>query len=177
MRNVVLIGVLIVSAAALAGAAAAPSRTHLAFVSVQRVAAQTVSGQAMAKRLETARQDKNRALAEKQKQLEALHNDLAQNGGVFRQSRREELRKQEERERAEFERLRETSQTELQTLQREIQTAFQNDLKTALVELAAQRDADIVLNADTSVVWARSGIDLTDDAIKRIDALEVARKK
>src|SRR5262245_58442331 len=121
MRNVVLFGFLILSAAALAGAVAAPSsRTHLAFVSVQRVAAQTEVGKAMAKRLETSRQEKNRALTEKQQKLETLRLEIAQNGGLLHRARHEELRKQEERDRAEFEKLKETAQNEIQGLQREI---------------------------------------------------------
>src|SRR4030095_2233633 len=158
-----LVAVLVLSGAALAAAAAGgPSRTHVAFVSVQRVAAQTASGQSAAKRLETARQEKSRALAEKTQKVEALRLQIAQNGGILYRSKREALQKQEQQERVELERLKETAQTELAALQREIQTAFQNDLKTALVDLATQRDADLVLNADTAVVWARPGFDLTD---------------
>lgn len=164
--------------AALAGAAvSAPSRTHLAYISVQRVATQSIIGQTSAKRLEAARQEKSRALAEKTQKVEALRLEMAQNGGILYRSKREELRKQEERERAELEKLKETVQTEIQALQREIQTAFQTDLRTALVDLAGQRDADLVLNADTSVVWAKGGYDLTDETIKRVDAIETTRKR
>jgi Skp family chaperone for outer membrane proteins len=168
--------VLAAAAFSLALAAASSSRTHVAFVSVQRIAAQSAIGQASAKRLETARQEKSRALAEKQQHLEALRLQIAQNGGVLYRSKREALQKEEERERAEAETLKQSAQAELQTLQHQIQTAFQNDLKTVLVELTNERDADIVLNADTSVVWARSGFDLTDEAIKRVDALDAARR-
>jgi Skp family chaperone for outer membrane proteins len=166
-----------ISGAAIGAAVSAPSRTHVAFVSVQRVAAQSIIGQTSAKRLEVARQEKSRALAEKTQKVDALRLQIAQNGGILYRSRREELRKQEERERAELEKLKETVQSEIQTLQREIQTAFQTDLRTALAELAAQRDADVVLNADTSVVWAKGGFDLTDETIKRVDALESGRKR
>ncbi|TMQ03133.1 MAG: hypothetical protein E6J90_53960, partial [Deltaproteobacteria bacterium] len=114
---------------------------------------------------------------EKQQKVESLRLQIAQNGGVFYRSKREELEKQEQKERAELDRLKETAQSEIQTLQREIQTAFQNDLKTALVELAQERDADVVLNADTAVVWARPGFDLTEDAIKRVDGVDAARTK
>jgi Skp family chaperone for outer membrane proteins len=176
MWKVPFAGLLVASIAAL-GATVSSSRTHIAFVSIQRLAAQTKIGQASAKRLDTARQEKSRALAEKQQKVESLRLQIAQNGGVFYKSKREELQKQEEKERAELDRMKETAQAEIQALQREIQTAFQTDLKTALVELAQERDADVVLNADTSVVWARPGFDLTDDAIKRVDGLEAARPK
>lgn len=176
MWKVPFAGLLVASAAAL-GATVGTSRTHVAFVSIQRIAAQTKIGQSSAKRLDTARQEKSRALAEKQQKVESLRLQIAQNGGVFYRSKREELEKQEQKERAELDRLKETAQSEIQTLQREIQTAFQNDLKTALVELAQERDADVVLNADTAVVWARPGFDLTEDAIKRVDGVDAARTK
>jgi Skp family chaperone for outer membrane proteins len=166
-----------ISGGAIGAAVSAPSRTHLVFVSVQRVAAQSIIGQTSAKRLETARQEKSRALAEQTQKVDALRLQIAQNGGLLYRSRREALQKQEERERAALDKLKETVQSEIQTLQREIQTAFQNDLRAALAELAAQHDADVVLNADTSVVWAKGGHDLTDDTIKRVDAIEAGRKR
>lgn len=176
MWKVPFAGLLVASVAAL-GATVSTSRTHVAFVSIQRIAAQTKIGQASAKRLDTARQEKSRALAEKQQKVESLRLQIAQSGGVFYRSKREELEKQEQKERAELDRLKETAQSEIQALQREIQTAFQNDLKTALVELAQERDADVVLNADTAVVWAKPGFDLTEDAIKRVDGVDAARTK
>jgi Skp family chaperone for outer membrane proteins len=161
---------------ALAGAAVPSSRTHITFVSVQRIAAQSSIGQTSAKRLEAARQEKTRAVAAKQQHLESVRLEIARNGGVLYRSKREELQKQEDQEKVELEKLKESAQSELQALQREIQGVFQADLKTVLVELAAQRDADIVINADTAVVWAKTGFDLTDDAIKRMDALDAGRK-
>src|SRR5262245_49407082 len=128
MWKVPFAGLLVASFAAL-GATVSSSRTHVAFVSIQRIAAQTKIGQASAKRLDTARQEKSRALAEKQQKVESLRLQIAQNGGVFYRSKREELEKQEQKERAELDRLKETAQSEIQALQREIQTAFQNDLK------------------------------------------------
>ena len=176
MWKVPIAGLLVASTAAL-GATVSNSRTHVAFVSIQRIAAQTKIGQSSAKRLDAARQEKTRALAEKQQKVESLRLQIAQNGGVFYRSKRDELQKQEEKERAELDRMKETAQGEIQALQREIQTAFQNDLKTVLVELAQERDADVVVNADTAVVWAKPGFDLTDEAIKRVDGLEAARPK
>jgi Skp family chaperone for outer membrane proteins len=176
MWKVPIMGLLIASTAAL-GATVGTSRTHVAYVSLQRIAAQTKIGQASAKRLDTARQEKSRALAEKQQKVEALRLQIAQNGGVFYRSRREELQKQEEKERAEFDRLKETAQSDILAVQRDVQSEFQSALKSVLVDLANERDADVVLNADTAVVWAKPGFDLTDDAIKRVDGLEAARPK
>jgi outer membrane protein len=176
MWKVPIAGLLVASTAAL-GATVSTSRTHIAYVSIQRIAAQTKIGQASAKRLDAVRQEKSKALAEKQQKVDSLRLQVAQNGGVFYRSKREELEKQEQKERAELDRLKETAQSEMQAITREIQAAFQSDLKTVLVELAQERDADVVLNMDTAVVWARPGFDLTDEAIKRVDGLEAARPK
>ena len=177
MRRVLIVGFGLALAASISGGAAPQSRSRLLYVSVQRVAAQSVLGQASAKRLEATRQEKSRALAQKQQQVESLRLQIAQSGGLFSRSKQAQLKTEEERQRAEFERLKESAQNEIQSLQREIQTGFQNDLRTALAQLAAERDADIVLNADTAVVWTRPGLDLTDEVIKRMDAQEAARKK
>jgi Skp family chaperone for outer membrane proteins len=176
MWKVPFTGAAAVFSVVLAGAAAPSPRTHIAFVSVQRIAAQSSIGQTSAKRLETARQEKTRAVAAKQQHLESLRLEIARNGGVLYRSKREELQQQEDREKVELEKLKESAQSELQALQREIQGVFQSDLKTVLVELATQRDADIVVNADTAVVWAKTGFDLTDDVVKRLDALDASRR-
>ena len=77
MWKVPLAGLLVASTAAL-GATVSTSRTHVAFVSIQRIAAQTKIGQASAKRLDTARQEKSRALAEKQQKVESLRLQILQ---------------------------------------------------------------------------------------------------
>ena len=177
MRRVLIVGFGLALAASISGGAAPQSPSRLMYVSVQRVAAQSVLGQASAKRLDATRQEKSRALAQKQQQVESLRLQIAQSGGLFSRSKQAQLKTEEERQRAEFERLKESAQNEIQSLQREIQTGFQNDLRTALALLAAERDADMVLNADTAVVWTRPGLDLTDEVIKRMDAAEAARKK
>jgi Skp family chaperone for outer membrane proteins len=147
---------------------AGPAR--IAYVSIQKVAAQSTEVQASSKRLQQYRDEKARAIAEKQKAFDALRLQVAQLGGVFQGSRRAKAQQDEQRVRGELQALQNEAQTELQKMQREAQADFQRQLSTVVGELAKQRGADIVLNEDVSVVWAHPGMDWTSEVVQRINA-------
>jgi Skp family chaperone for outer membrane proteins len=143
---------------------------RIAYVSIQKVAAQSTELQASSKRLQQFRDEKARAIAEKQKAFDALRLQVAQLGGVFQASKRAKAQRDEQRARSELQALQNEAQTELQKMQREAQADFQRELSTVVGELAKQRGADIVLNEDVSVVWAHPGMDWTSEVVQRINA-------
>jgi Skp family chaperone for outer membrane proteins len=85
-------------------------------------------------------------------------------------SKRAKAIRDEERARAEFQALQSEAQAGMQKMQRDSQAVFQSDMSAVLGELAKQRGADIVLNQDTSVIWAHSGMDWTNDVVERLNA-------
>ena len=162
-----LLGVAGVSLAAL-DLKAAPAR--MAFVSMQRLVAQSVRAQASAKRIQQYRDEKTRAIAEKQKHLEALRLEVAQLGGILNRSKLAKKKTEEEQTRAELQELQKEAQSGLQTMQREAQAELQADLSAVLGNLARERGADLVLNDDVAVMWARGGMDWTNDVVQRVNA-------
>jgi Skp family chaperone for outer membrane proteins len=165
--------VVMVSVAAIESRAM-PAR--VAFVNVQKVANESKAAQESAKRFQQAREEKTKAIAEKQKQVEALRLEIAQLGGLFQASRRAKARDDEQRARNELQALQNEAQTTLQKLQHEAQQELQQDLAAAVGELVQQRGADIVLNGDVSVVFARSGMDWTADVVERVNARHAKSK-
>jgi Skp family chaperone for outer membrane proteins len=159
--------------AVLLGSVAADRRDqppHVAYISVQRAASQSTRALAAAKGIQQFSQERAREIADKRKEIEALRLRIAQLGGVFQSSRRSDAQRQEAREVSDLQRLEADSQSRLQTLQREAQAGLQHELSTVIADLARQRGIDLVLNQDTSVVWARGGMDWTDDVVRAINA-------
>ena len=150
--------------------------SHIGFVSLQRIGAESTAAQAVAKRLDTLREEKRRAIADKQKQLESVRLQLANAGGLFQASRRAQLRRDEERLRGELPHLTEQSQSEIQNLQRQLQGEFRGQLDAVINEIAARRRIDLVLNSDAAVVWSRGAQDLTADTIKSLNARDQTKR-
>ena len=167
---VVAVAVVVMTIASVGAIEPKAGPARIAYVSVQKVLGQYPAAQASAKRFQQFRDEKARAIAEKQKQVETLRLQIAQLGGVLQASKRAKAIRDEERARAEFQALQSEAQAGMQKMQRDSQAEFQSDMSAVLGELAKQRGADIVLNQDTSVIWAHSGMDWTNDVVERLNA-------
>src|SRR5438874_5020656 len=100
----------------------AQARLPIAYVSMQRISAEAVDAKTAAAKLETMRQTKTRQIAEKQKAVDAAHLAVVQAGGIFQRSRRPVLEREENRQRAELQRLVAEAQADIQNLQQQLQT-------------------------------------------------------
>lgn len=70
----------------------------------------------------------------------------------------------------ELQKFKQQAQTQFTTLQRETQVELRARLNPILTEIAAQHGADVILNADTSVAWASSRVDITTEVAARLNA-------
>jgi Skp family chaperone for outer membrane proteins len=69
------------------------------------------------------------------------------------------------------------AQAEVQKLQSELQNDFQRKLFPVLQQLAKDRQLSMLLSSqDAGLIWADPGLDLTAEAIKRLDAAMSAAK-
>src|SRR5256885_3532707 len=69
------------------------------------------------------------------------------------------------------------AQAEVQKLQSELQNDFQRKLFPVLQQLAKDRQLSMLLSSqDAGLIWADPGLDLTAEAIKRLDAATSAPK-
>jgi Skp family chaperone for outer membrane proteins len=142
----------------------------IAYVSLQQISNQTAGAKTAAARLDKARQERTREIAAKQREIEATHLKLVNAGGIFQSSTRAQLRAQEDRQRAELQHLTQQAQTDLQTLQRDLQNGLRQRITAVLDDIAAKRGLQIVLNQDSAVVWAPAGADLTAQVIDRLNS-------
>ena len=129
-------------AAAAPAAVPFPAGAKIAFVNVQAIAANSAEGKAANAKIEAL-------VAAKKKQAEA----------TAKAPQQEQQRFQAE------------AQQEVQKLQAELQAEFQNKLVPILRQLAQEKHLSMLLSAqDAGLIYAEPGLDLTNEAIKRLDA-------
>jgi len=67
------------------------------------------------------------------------------------------------------------AQAELNELQQDLQNDFQRKLMPVLEKMAQEKGLQFLFSgADAGLIWAEPGLDLTDEAVKRLDAAEKA---
>ena len=71
----------------------------------------------------------------------------------------------------EMQKIRQQAQNEFAAQQRQVQADLRTRLNPILTELAAQHGADVVINADTGVVWSSSRVDITSEVAARLNAV------
>ena len=117
-------------------------------------------------RIQSLQQQRTADLRAKQQALEAVRQQLTT---ATDSAARLELQQKEFQQRTELERDSLKAQTDLQTLQREVNVDLQSRVKTILDDLMKTQNYQIVLNADTSVMWALPEVDLTAAVVGRMN--------
>ena len=126
-----------------------PAGAKIAFVNVQAIAVNSADGKAANAKIE--------ALVKK-KQTEAAANQKA--------SPQDQQRFQQE------------AQQDVQKLQADLQNEFQQKLVPILRQMAQEKHLSALLGAQESgVIYAEPGLDLTPEAIRRMDAATTAAPK
>jgi Skp family chaperone for outer membrane proteins len=137
-------------------------------VSLSRVATQSNVGKRATQQLETLRQEKNRDLQAKQKELEDVIRQAAK-ADALPAAERERVVQDEARRRTELQQLSQQAQSELQSTQLRLQGELRTQL-TILADIAKRAGVDVVLNSDT-IAWAAPGTDTTNEVVQRLNAL------
>jgi len=89
---------------------------------------------------------------------------------VMSDTARAELEKKIERQNVEIQRATQDAQQEVQELQRELQAEFERKLRPIVAQVAQEKGLHILFSAaDSGIVWADPGLDITNDVIKRFD--------
>jgi outer membrane protein len=148
-----------------------PAGAKVGLVNLQLIAQNSVEGKAASGRVQALIQKKQTEGADKAKQLQANQQKLQSSGGVMSETARTTLEREIERQTKEGERFQQDAQAEVNELQQELQGDFQKKLFPLLQELAKEKGLHALLSAqDAGVIWADPGIDLTGEAIKKLDA-------
>ena len=145
-------------------------------VNLQLIAQNSIEGKAASSRVQALIQKKQTEGADKAKQLQANQQKLQTSGGVMSEAARTALEHDIERQQKEGERFQQDAQAEVNELQQELQGEFQKKLFPLLQDIAKEKGLHALLSAqDAGVIWADPGIDLTSEAIKKLDAATAAK--
>lgn len=137
------------------------------YVSSNRVMNEAVSTRTELARVQSMQQQRNAELRAKQQAIDATRLQIAQATDAETRAR---LVKQDQEQRADLERSQQQAQADLQRLQREVQAEVQTRVRDAIAEMAKTQDIRLVVNQDTTVVWAAPGMDITSTLIDRLNA-------
>ena len=142
----------------------------MAFVNLQVIAQLSSDGKAAAAKVNALTQKKQSEIADKSKALQGNQQKLQTGGGVMSDAARGQLEKEIERQQRELERLQQDAQAELNELQQELQAEFQKKLLPVLEQLSKEKGLHFLFSgADAGLIWAEPGLDLTIEAVKKLD--------
>lgn len=150
----------------------------VAFVNLQVIAQMSADGKVAAQRVNALTQKKQAEIAEKTKALQANQTKLQTGGGVMSDTARGQLEKDIDRQQRELERLQQDAQAELNELQQDLQNEFQKKLLPILAQLSKEKGLHFLFSgSDAGLIWAEEGLDLTLEAVSKLDAAEKAKAK
>ena len=147
-----------------------------AFINFQRVAAESAEGKASSAKIEALRTKRATELSDKNKQIEGLQ--AKQRSAVLGEDARLQIQKDVDKINKEIERLTQDAQGELQELQNDLQVEFQRKVAPVIEQIARDKGLQLLFSqADSGLVWADAGLDLTAEVIRRMDAASAAAQK
>jgi len=147
-----------------------PQGAKIAFVNLQAIAQLSADGKAANARVQALAQKKQTEGQTKAKALQDNQQKLQTSGSVMSETARSQLEKEIERQTVEGQRFEQDAQAELNELQQELQTDFQKKLMPVLEALSKEKGLEILFSAaDSGVIWAQPGLDLTLEAVKKLD--------
>jgi len=155
-----------------------PQGAKVGFVNLQAIAQLSADGKLAATRVNAAAQKKQTEAADKAKLLQTNQQKLETSGSVMSEAARVQLQKDIERQTVEGQRFEQDAQAELNELQQQLQQEFQIKLMPVLEALSKEKGLQVLFSAgDSGVIWAEPGIDLTLEAVSRLDKMPAAAKK
>lgn len=148
-----------------------PAGAKFAFVDLQRVAAESVEGQAANARVQELSEQKVAEIEEKNTMLQASQQKLAQGQTVLSPDVRLQLQREIDRMLLEIERFSQDAEVEVGTLQQTLQIEFQQKLMPIIDQVANEKQLHFIFSlVDSGLVWWARSLDVTDEIIRQFDA-------
>ena len=146
-----------------------------AYVNMQAIAQQSAEGKALADKLKSAQDGKQRELQDKNKNLQAMQQKLDQGGSVLSEAARAQLVSDIDRTQRDLQRASEDAQEELQKLAQQVEEDFTRKVLPIVDKVAKEKQVHFVFNAAQSgLIWADPGMDLTTEVIAALNGSKPA---
>ena len=147
-----------------------PAGAKFAFVDLQRVAAESVEGQAANAKVQELSEQKFAEIEEKNATLQASQQKLQQGQTVLSPDVRLQLQRDIDKMLLDIERFSQDADVEVGALQQTLQIEFQQKLLPVIDQVANEKQLESIFSVgDSGLVWAASSLDLTDEIIRQFD--------
>jgi Skp family chaperone for outer membrane proteins len=154
-----------------------PEGAKVAYVNLQQIAALSIDGKAAQSKVQALTQKKQNEIGELTKALQGNQQKLQTSGSVMNETARLQLEREIERQQRDLERAQQDAQLELNDLTQELQGEFNKKLFPVLEELSKEKGLHFLFSgADAGLIWAEPGLDLTLEAVKKLDAGKTPRQ-
>jgi Skp family chaperone for outer membrane proteins len=148
-----------------------PEGAKIAYIDIQAVAANSVDGKAASGRIQELQKKKMAEITEKNKALETAKTKQATGATIMNDQARLALEKEVDKLTREVQFLQQEAQSDSQALQAELQVEFQRKLNPVLEQIGKEKNLHLLVDINNSgAVWVDTGLDLTSEVIKRLDA-------
>jgi Skp family chaperone for outer membrane proteins len=152
-----------------------PAGAKIAYVNLQMIANQSAEGKALTAKVQALMQKKQTDAQTKQKALADAQQKLQTSGTLISDTARAALEKDIERMNVEGQRFQQDAQAEINELSQQLQNEFQQKLFPILDQLVKEHDLHLLLSAaDAGIVAGNAGIDLTMEAVRKLDERTLA---
>ena len=142
---------------------------QVVILNMEKVKDETKIGKELSAKLDKTRKDKENDLKAKANQIREIQTKLQSSGNILSESKRLELKQQEEKLRLEYKELLERSQQEIMSYQQKLSEEYNKVLMPVLEKLCKEKNYKVVLRSDIAI-YADKAYDITDDFIKRVNA-------
>jgi outer membrane protein len=148
-----------------------PEGAKVGFIDLQVIASNSNEGKAATAQIQDFLKKKNAEIAEKNKQAQALQTKLQQGGTVLSEQARGQAEKDLQKLQREIQNLQQDAQQEHEDMTQKLQLQFQERLNPIIEQVANEKGLYVVFSVrDSGIIWGYSGIDLSQEVIKRFDA-------
>jgi outer membrane protein len=147
-----------------------PEGAKIAYINAQFIASNSADGKASTAKINDLTTKKSTAINEKNKALQAAQQKL-QSGSLLNEAARTQLEKEVEKINVDLQRMQQDAQAEVNELQRDLQQEFEKKLMPIIQQVAQEKGIHMLFSVtDSGIIWADTGLDLSGEVIKRLDA-------
>ena len=144
---------------------------RMAFLDLQRIAAESSEGKAASGKVQALTQKKSAELAEKTKALQGNQQKIQQGGAVLNDAARAQTQREIDRLTVEIDRFQEDANAEVQELQQTLQAEFQEKLRPVVDAVVKELAIGLLFSAgDAGAIYVDPSLDVTGEVIKRFDS-------
>jgi outer membrane protein len=148
-----------------------PEGAKIAYIDIQAVASNSAEGKAATGKLQELEKKKIGEIQAKTKQLEDAKTKQQTSSTIINDAARLSLEKEIDKLTREVQFLQQEAQSERAALQNELQIEFQRKLNPVLEQIGKEKNLHMLVDIQNSgAVWVNTGLDLTQEVIKRLDA-------